>query len=84
MNNNCTYCGSIRNIQDDHVIAKVKGGKTTVPACRTCNTSKGDKPLMEWLRWIKENDKYRWSRIETFNYGRRNDIAVKVQKIRDE
>lgn len=36
----CTYCGSTRNIQDDHVIARTNGGVTTVKACRLCNQVK--------------------------------------------
>jgi len=39
---------------------------------------------MEWVRWLKKNDPYRWSRIKKYNYGKKNDIARKVQKIRDE
>ena len=81
---NCSYCGSSLNIQDDHIIAQIKGGVTTTLACAICNKSKGDKPLMEWLRWIKKNDTYRWNRIEKYNYGKKNNIAVKIQKIRDE
>ena len=84
MNNECTYCGSSWHIQDDHVIAQSKGGVRTVPACANCNTSKGDKPLMEWLRWMKVNDRYRWDRILSYNYRKRHDIALKVQQIRDE
>jgi len=80
----CTYCGSTRNIQGEHVIAQSKGGVRTVPACRICNQSKGDKQLMEWLRWIKKNDTYRWNNIKSYNRGKRSDIAKKVQKIRDE
>lgn len=80
----CTYCGSTWKTQNDHVIARAKGGATTTEACRACNQSKGKKPLMEWLRWIKKNDSYRWNRIKNHNFGKRNTIAVKVQKIRDE
>ncbi len=80
----CRYCGSAIETQEDHVIAKSKGGSRIVRACRACNQSKGSKPLMEWLRWLKKNDRYRWNRIEEYNYGRKNDIAVKVQKVRDE
>ena len=80
----CTYCGSSWNPEDDHVIAEIKGGVSTVPACSACNSSKGVKQLMEWLRWVKENDKYRWKRIVEYNYGRKNKIAQKIQKIRDE
>jgi|WetSurMetagenome_2_1015567.scaffolds.fasta_scaffold25146_3 5-methylcytosine-specific restriction endonuclease McrA len=80
----CTYCGSTIETQDEHVIAQSKGGVATIPACRVCNQSKGDKPLMDWLRWVKRNDSYRWNRIKDFNYGKKNDIAIKVQTVRDE
>ncbi len=80
----CIYCGSTIETQDEHVRAKSKGGVWTVPACRACNQSKGDKALKEWLRWVKIHDSYRWNRIKAYNYGRRNDIAVKVQEVRDE
>jgi len=80
----CTYCGSHMNIHDDHVIARSKGGVRTVPACAKCNQSKSDKPLMEWFRYLKKNNPYRWDRITSFNQGKRSDIALKVQKIRDE
>ena len=80
----CTYCGSTWQTENDHVIAKSKRGKRTVPACQACNRSKGDKPLMQWLRGSKKNEPYRWSRIKNYNYGKKNDIASKVQKIRDE
>jgi len=80
----CRYCGSTWQTEDDHVIAESKRGKRTVPACQACNRSKGDKALMEWLRWLKKNEPYRWGRITKYNYGKKNDIARKVQKIRDE
>ena len=80
----CRYCGSTWQTEDDHVIAESKRGKRTVPACQACNRSKSDKPLMGWLRWLKKNKPYRWSRIKKHNYGKKNDIARKVQKIRDE
>jgi hypothetical protein len=80
----CTYCGSSIETQDEHVIPSSKGGVSTIPACRACNQSKGDKPLMEWLRWEKQNYSYRWNRIKDYNYGRENDIAAKVQTVRDE
>ena len=80
----CEYCGSNRNIEEEHVRAASKGGAITVPACLACNRSKGDKPLMEWLRWIKKNEPYRWNRIKDYNKGKRTDIAKKIQKIRDE
>lgn len=80
----CTYCGSHINIHDDHVIAQSKGGVRTVPACAKCNQAKSDKPLMQWLRDMKQNNAYRWNRIEAHNKGKKNEISQKVQKIRDE
>lgn len=80
----CTYCGSTRNIQNDHIIAQSKGGVTTTPACSICNLSKGPKPLMEWFRWIKKKDPYRWQRIVSHNYNKRNSISAKVRTVRDE
>lgn len=80
----CTYCGSTWTPTQDHVRAKIKGGITTVPACKRCNSSKGDKQLMQWLRWLKKNDRYRWGKIRNHNFGRRNTIALKIQRVRDE
>ena len=80
----CRYCGSTIETQEEHVRAKSKGGSRTVPACRACNQSKGTKPLMKWLRWLKKNNKYRWNRIKKYNYRKKNNIAKKVQKVRDE
>lgn len=48
----CAYCGSTTNITCDHVVPLSKSGKTSidnvVPACGTCNYSKGAKDLIEW------------------------------------
>ena len=80
----CTYCGSTRNIENDHVRAKTKGGVTTVPACKACNTSKGTKPLMEWVRYVKANNHYRFRRMCMRNKNKRNNIALKINKIKNE
>lgn len=80
----CTYCGSAWKSQRDHVIARSKGDSTTVTACAACNQSKGSKPLMVWLRWLKRNERYRWNRIVAHNAGKRSVIAHKVHRVRDE
>jgi 5-methylcytosine-specific restriction endonuclease McrA len=80
----CKYCGSTRHAEKEHVKAKSKGGRKTVKACRRCNRSKSNKGLMEWLRWLKKNDLYRWRRIKNYNYRKKNAIAKKIQKVRDE
>ena len=55
----CTYCGISGEIQADHVVPISRGGvhgiSNLVPACRTCNQSKGSKLLSEWRLWKKEN-----------------------------
>ena len=49
----CNYCGSNDNLALDHILAQKLGGKDTgdnlIFACKTCNSSKGKKDLMEWM-----------------------------------
>ncbi len=53
--NKCSYCGSINNLALDHIFPKKFGGKDAgdnlVFACRSCNSSKGKKDLMEWMEY---------------------------------
>jgi len=52
--NRCSYCGSTLKLSVDHVFCQKMGGKDSgdnlIYACRTCNSSKGKKDLMEWMR----------------------------------
>jgi 5-methylcytosine-specific restriction endonuclease McrA len=54
----CSYCGSKENIAVDHLIPRVKGGgdagDNLIPACRSCNSSKGGQDLMEWYEKKKD------------------------------
>ena len=64
----CMLCGSPipKNTEGDHLIAKVKGGDdyeyNKVPVCKSCNSSKKDKDLLEWWfskgRSLKELNSY--------------------------
>lgn len=49
----CVYCGSKERLTLDHVIPISKGGETSIKnlvvACQRCNTSKGDKNVLDWL-----------------------------------
>lgn len=50
--NSCAYCGNTDKITQDHIVPIANGGLNTkhnlVPACKTCNCSKGSKPLVQW------------------------------------
>jgi len=49
----CNYCGSVDFLTLDHIFPKKYGGldaaENLIFACRTCNSSKGKKDLMEWM-----------------------------------
>ena len=49
----CSYCGATSNLALDHIFPKNLGGKDVgdnlIYACRSCNSSKGKKDLMEWM-----------------------------------
>lgn len=49
----CAYCGTNAFLEQEHVIPLTRGGTHTadnvVPACKPCNSAKGDKTAREWL-----------------------------------
>lgn len=49
----CAYCGTERDITQDHVIPTSRGGDKGVHnrvwACRSCNSAKGNRTPQEWL-----------------------------------
>ena len=49
----CNYCGSAEKLTLDHIFPQKFGGQDTAEnlifACRSCNSSKGKKDLMEWM-----------------------------------
>lgn len=49
----CQYCGRRDDLTCDHVVPLVRGGSNDIDnlttACRSCNSSKSDKLLEEWL-----------------------------------
>lgn len=48
----CAYCGSDGPLQEEHVVPVSKGGphiiENIVPACQSCNASKGDAEVDVW------------------------------------
>lgn len=49
----CCYCGSNSRLTQDHVVPLALGGahdvSNIVPACPSCNSSKQDRPVSEWI-----------------------------------
>lgn len=70
-NHMCAYCLEhekvVGKLTCDHIIPISRGGtgfiSNIAPACRSCNASKGNKTLLEFLSWQSEN---RWI---TQDYG---------------
>jgi len=54
----CNYCGVNEKLSLDHIFSQKSGGKddaeNLIYACQTCNTSKGKKNLMEWMKYREE------------------------------
>jgi 5-methylcytosine-specific restriction endonuclease McrA len=48
----CAYCGEKKELTLDHVVPVSRGGRHAagnfLPACRSCNSSKSSKLLVEW------------------------------------
>lgn len=48
----CQYCGDQFDLTCDHIVPLNRGGTNDIEnlttACRFCNSSKGDKPLLQW------------------------------------
>jgi len=49
----CVFCSSLENPSTDHLIPRNRGGDDSPDnldlACRSCNSSRGDKGVFEWL-----------------------------------
>ena len=69
-NYECCYCGSGERIEMDHLFPFSKGGKltkkNTVPACKSCNSSKNDKLFEEWYKNTSFYDKEKENKINNF------------------
>jgi len=65
-NHKCAYCGKEDKLVQEHFLPLSKGGEYThnniVPACRSCNSSKGAKMFSEWYpsyeHYSKKREKY--------------------------
>lgn len=59
----CVFCGATRDLTTDHLIPTNRGGDDSpdnlVLACQTCNSSRGDKGVFEWLGLKKKDALHR-------------------------
>lgn len=76
-NYQCAYCGEVKELTQDHFVPISRGGEYTrnniVPACSSCNPSKGDKDFFDWYPL---QDFYSAKReikiLKHLNYAKRN------------
>lgn len=58
---NCFYCQVNLAVSIDHIIPIARGGRHSignlVGACKSCNSSKGAKTIMEWRLWKLDKSK---------------------------
>jgi hypothetical protein len=59
----CVFCGATEDLSTDHLIPKNRGGDDSsdnlVLSCRSCNSSRGDKGVFEWLGLEKKDNLHR-------------------------
>jgi 5-methylcytosine-specific restriction endonuclease McrA len=56
----CLYCGSEDNLMIDHIIPPSRGGNSELEnltrSCNSCNASKSNRTISEFLEHIKERE----------------------------
>ena len=59
----CVFCGSAEHLSTDHLIPRNRGGDDSadnlVLSCRSCNSSRGDKGVFEWLGLKRKDNLHR-------------------------
>jgi 5-methylcytosine-specific restriction endonuclease McrA len=66
-NHSCAYCGKVKKLCEEHFISVFnQGGRTydnMIPACISCNSSKGENDFFDWYPTYKHYDKDRFDFI---------------------
>ena len=69
-NHECAYCGSEEGLEQEHIIPVNDGGEykigNIVPACRSCNASKGSKSMDSWYSKSSVFDPVRLQKINEY------------------
>ena len=79
----CAYCGEELPLEQEHFIPVTKGGEYThnniIPACKSCNSSKGPRSFFEWYPKYKYHSKEREQIIfEYLNYDKQNNQQIGI------
>lgn len=84
-NKNCAYCIFREADSIDHIIPLTKGGTNNIdnllPVCISCNSSKGDKILLEWrpITALTLNKIYRGVSVES-GKQRHSEMMAQIKK----
>gem|GEM_PF-2546490 len=74
------YCGSALILTED----ATEGSVTEHDTCIICTESIKGRPVLEWLRWVKKHNAYRWELIASYHAGKTHAIAQDVQQVLEE
>ena len=77
----CGYCGLVRvRYHMDHIKAWSKGGSNgkanLTPCCQSCNLSKSDSTVLQWMRRLSTRKR---NRIIAYNKRKRSPLAKIVK-----
>ncbi len=87
--NCCAYCGKKVELAQEHYIPVSKGGGYTadniIPACKSCNSSKHDKPMSEWYSkqsfYAKKREKAIAEYLNKSNIGIQITINLFIEEL---
>jgi len=80
----CALCGQDWDLVRFHVRNERRGGRTTIPACRSCNSCLRSGWLKPWLRALRDDDHWKWYDIVEYQKWKRTGLALVVRQVRDE
>lgn len=76
-NNSCCYCGENSTMTRDHFVPVSEGGGFTLenilPACRSCNSSKGNRDFFDWYpHYVCYSDEREFAILEHLGFLEKN------------
>ena len=80
----CAFCGTTDDLVHFHTRNASRLGKTTITACRSCNSSMRSYRLKGWLRALRDCEHWKWYEILEYQRWKRTGLAFLVRQVRDE